>query len=280
MNPAAAPKKSSDGLQLTVTSEQLLEAVKEALRNGQFSAEQIGEIEGACRPAEAKVGISSPASAPALTPVPDQFQAVRQLVTEAGGVFIGKEELIRLGKATAETNVPALPEGIEAFLKETHPIRGHKIASHVILAFDQVTKEWVCVDRGSGGKSDIVPGSLGKEGLGMGGAQQDRLLKLNGAAITVKGAVIESPTNSCPDERAINLATACHLQAGNFIDDIPFGHIWGRTADTRRSAAGCRLLLGFSSEGGLCGYVLSHSVYADPCYVGLLASWNLKNLDR
>ena len=144
----------------------------------------------------------------------------RALITKAGGIFIGKEELVKLGKLDPDAVIPEIPAKYsQAFLESTHPLRGGSIASRIIFAFDPQSNQWHTVDRGEGGKSDIVPGSLakyaaaffrisrsslrslfsifrGKDGLGLSGEKQDELLK----------------KNSSPIERILANALALHLE--------------------------------------------------------------------
>lgn len=194
---------------------------------------------------------------------------IQTLITQAGGIFIGKDELVKLGKLSADAQIPEIPAKYSrAFLESKHPLRNGTIASHVILAFDPESNQWHCIDRGEGGKSDIIPGSLGRDGQGLSGNKQDKLIE----NVSIEGVKISSPKDSYPVERILDNAIAKHLADRKYIDRAPFRGIWGRTADTDRAYAGCRILLGYSDEYG-------SDVYDDrgvnaSNYVGLLACWN------
>lgn len=197
---------------------------------------------------------------------------IRRIITDAGGIFIGKEELVKLGKLSADIEIPAMPEWISAkFLQSEHELRGGTIASHVIVGFDTESQKWLCIDRGNGGKSDIVPGSLGPDGCGLSGSKQDKLIR----HISMEGAGLSSPDDNRPVKRILDNAIALHMSEGKSAESLPFAGIWGRTADTDRAAAGCRVLLGHSYEHGTHVRVHSHSGDAN-YYVGLLACWNQK----
>lgn len=200
--------------------------------------------------------------------------AARVLITKAGGIFIGKEELVRLGELDTDAVVPEIPAKYsKAFLEAAHPFRSETIASHITLAFDRESNAWHSIDRGEGGKSDIVPGSLGNEGRGLIGTRQDRLLTKNGAQIKVEGVVISPHEDSFPIERILNNAVALHLAAGKPIDTAPLRGIFGRTGDFRRGTPGCRIVLGCPDEGSVRVLDSFHSLVIDSD-VGLLAGWN------
>jgi hypothetical protein len=197
----------------------------------------------------------------------------RDLITKAGGIFIGKDELVNLGKLAPDAVLPEIPAKYsQAFLESTHPLREGTIASHIILGFDPETNQWNTIDRGEGGQSDIVPGSLGKDGKGLRGDKQDELLKKDGAQIIVEGAEISTHKDSLPIERTLDNAVALHLAAGKSIETAPFYGIWGRTGDTQNAASGRRRLLGRSHLRGVDAYGLYPGAlaFAD---VGLLAGW-------
>jgi len=201
-------------------------------------------------------------------------EKTRTLITKAGGIFIGKDELVNLGKLAPDAVLPEIhAKYSQAFLESTHPLRGGSIASHIILVFDPETNKWYTADRGEGGKSDIVPGSLGKDGKGLSGDKQDELLKKDGAQIKVEGAEISTHKDSLPIERILDNAVALHLAAGKPLDTAPFYGIWGRSGDTQKAASGCRRLLGHSLQVGVRAYGRYHGDFAIN-NVGLLAGWN------
>ena len=197
-------------------------------------------------------------------------EGIQALITQAGGIFIGKDELIKLGKLSADAQIPEIPAKYsQAFLESKHPLRNGTMASHVILAFDPESNQWHCIDRGEGSKSDIIPGSLGRDGQGLSGNKQDKLLE----NVSIEGVKISSPKDSHPVERILDNAIAKHLADGKSLDTAPFRRIWGRTADTDRARAGCRILLGASDErGSVVGG--SYRSGSSDYYVGLLACWN------
>ena len=207
----------------------------------------------------------SPTAIKALAP---QAQAI----IDAGGIFIGKEELVELGRLESGTEIPPIPEkfGLQ-FLQSEHPLRGGSIASHVILAFDPDPKNaaWHCIDRGTGGESDIVPGYLGQDGGRLSAYEQDKLVE----NVNVEGCNLRAPRDSYPVERILNNAVALHLRKEGSIEGAPFRGIWGRTADTERGAVGCRVLVGFSDEDGTVVHDFYPSDFAGND-LGLLACWN------
>lgn len=197
-------------------------------------------------------------------------EGIQTLINQAGGIFIGKDELVKLGKLSADAQIPEIPAKYsQAFLESKHPLRNGTMASHVLLAFDPESNQWHCIDRGEGSKSDIIPGSLGRDGQGLSGNKQDKLIE----NVSIEGVKISSPKDSYPVERILDNAIAKHLADGKSIDTAPFRGIWGRTADTDRALAGCRILLGYSYEFGSRVDDVFHSdcAYSD---VGLLACWN------
>lgn len=212
----------------------------------------------------------------AARPVSSEVQ-VRTLITQAGGIFIGKDELVRLDAVSAGAAIPDLPQGIEAFLNAKHPLRDGSIASHVILAFVPECGEWVCIDRGSGGRSDVVPGSLGSDLKGLPGDKQDRLLKPDGLPIQVLGASISSPPEYGPIFKALNFARALHFHMDRPLREAPFFDIYGRTADTAEEDRDCRIVVGRADAFGIFAQGRFPSNSSSP-NVGLLAYWNLREL--
>ena len=193
------------------------------------------------------------------------------LILEAGGIFVGRDELLRLGQLIPNAQVPEIPARYcETFLSALHPLRGGTVASHVILAFDPKSNQWGCIDRGEGGRSDIVPGSLGRDGAGLRGFEQDNLI----ANVSVEGCRLESPTDSKLVGRILGSAVALHLKDGKSIEDAPFRGVWGRTADTKDAVWGCRIILGPSNKDG--PDVMDDNYHSEDTHsdVGLLAIWS------
>lgn len=191
-------------------------------------------------------------------------EGIQALITHAGGIFIGKDELVKLGKLSADAQIPEIPTKYsQAFLNATHPIRGGTIASHAILGFDIETNQWYCIEK------SIVP-----ESRSLSGSKQDKLLQnKDGSQIEVEGVKVSSPKDSKPIERVLDNVIALHLKDGKSIEEAPFRGVWARTGDTDRALRGCRVLLGHSYEDGS----LVINVYdAVNAYfnVGLLAGWN------
>lgn len=195
---------------------------------------------------------------------------IRGLVTDAGGVFIGREELIKLGEIPAYTEIPAVPIKYGAyFLQVDHPLRDGIIASHVILAFDPRGNQWLCIDRGNGGRSDIIPGSLGENGAGLPGLRQDQIIE----KIVVNGVKLRSPEDGFAVKRVLDNALAMHSNAREFVETTPFADLWVRTNDTVRGAPDYRLLIGATSVAGVGVKILYPSEQAN-FDVGLIGCWS------
>jgi hypothetical protein len=193
---------------------------------------------------------------------------IKTLITQAGGIFVGKDELLGLGKLSADFELPPIPEKFSTtFFNATHPTRGGTIASRIILGFDVETNQWYCIEK------MIVP-----ESRNLSGSKQDKLLQnQDGSQIEVEGVKTSSPKDSKPIERVLDNVIALHLKVHlndeKAIDWAPFSHEYARTADTVRADHGCRVLLGCSHESG--SRIAPHSDAAEAEYdIGLLAGWN------
>ena len=234
------------------------EVALNALKEEELSPQQKAELQALARRFE-----ETTEQAPM-----QELDSVAVLILKEGGIFIGRDELVKLGKISADAVVPGIPEKFSiAFLESQHPLRPGAIAKHVILAFDVDSHQWLCIDRGEGGESDVIPDSPN-----LGGAEQDKLLQRKEAQIQVEGVKISSPRDSNPVERILNNAVALHLKDGQPLESAPFRNIWGRTADTERGAAGCRVLLGPSAQYGPRARDRYRS--DDACdLIGLLATW-------
>jgi hypothetical protein len=192
-----------------------------------------------------------------------------KLIEKAGGIFLGEKQLKALGVIDENATIPPIPEKFsKAFLNAAHPLREGKIAAHIILGLDLATNAWYCFEK------SIVPGSLGKNGSGLSGREQDQLLlDENGQPKIVGEMKYSSPTDSRPIGNVLDNVIKLHLDNGVNVDDLPFYGIFGRTADTQNADRGCRGLLGGSSQDGsrvLNGYPAGNA-YDD---VGLIAGWN------
>ncbi len=141
------------------------------------------------------------AVAEGVSPSSQIAQEIRTLITTSHGVLIDE------GKKLEGLNEKAARFLLE-FLKTDHPLRGGNMASHVILD----TNNWVCIDRGSGGVSDIIPGSLGPRGRGLPGADQDAIIK----DVEVNGVKLESPRDCRAVQAALNSAIAQHVGEAGF----------------------------------------------------------------
>ena len=192
------------------------------------------------------------------------------LIENAGGIFLGEKQLKALGVLDENATIPPIPEKFSrAFLNATHPIREGKIAAHIILGFDPDTNAWYCFEK------SIVPGSLGEDGRGLSGPEQDKLLlDQNGQPKIVGEMKYSSPTDYRPIKNVLDNVIRLQLNNGAKVEDLPFYGIYGRTADTQNADRGCRVLLGCSARNGSNVYPL----YFSPDYaaddVGLLAGWN------
>jgi hypothetical protein len=191
------------------------------------------------------------------------------LITNAGGIFLGEKQLKALGVIDKNLAIPPIPEKFSReFLNATHPIRGGKIAEHIILGFDPNTNAWYCFEK------SIVPGSLGTDGRGLSGREQDKvLLDENGQPKIVGEMKYSSPTDYRPIKNVLDNVIRLQLNNGANVEDLPFYGIYGRTADTQNAGRGCRVLLGDSDQHGSDVYGSFSAVHASND-VGLLAGWN------
>jgi hypothetical protein len=190
---------------------------------------------------------------------------VRVLILNAGGVFIGKEELVKLGKSVPDAVVTELPAKYsEAFFRASHPIRGVEIARNAILGFDTVTNQWYCFEK------TIIPNSTG-----ISGDEQDKLVRnIEGSQLEVEGVKMSSPSDSEPVQRVLDTAIAFHLKHGGSIEDVPLADIWARTADTKNGyEPDCRVLLGRSDKNGSCK-LTSAPANTGHTRIGLLVDWS------
>jgi hypothetical protein len=192
-----------------------------------------------------------------------------KLITKAGGIFLGESQLKELGVIGKNATIPPIPEKFsKEFLSAEHPVRGGEIAKHIILGFDPATNAWYCFEK------SIVPGSLGKNGGGLPGSEQDKLLlDENGRPKIVGEMKYSSPTDFRPIENVLNNVIQLQCKNGAKEKDLPFYIIWGRTADTQNADRGCRVLLGYSFQRGSDVHNFYSAAYALG-NVGLLAGWN------
>lgn len=199
-----------------------------------------------------------------------QQGVAEKLITKAGGIFIGERQLRELGLIEHSVTIPPVPEKfLKSFLTAAHPLRGGKMAEHIILGYEPKTKAWYCFEK------SIVPGSLGAKGRRLSGPEQDKLLlDEHGQPKIVEGMKYTSPTDCRPIKDVLD--SALHLLRTNGVTDderLPFYGVYGRTADTQNAACGCRVLLGNSPRHGSC---VNRSFSADYAFsdVGLLAGWS------
>ena len=187
-------------------------------------------------------------------------------VRELNGIYIGKEELVLLKKLSSDVVIPAIPEKFsQAFLESKHPFRRGQIGSHVILAFDPEDNNWHCLDRGEGGLSDVLPGSVN-----LSANKQDTLL--DQVNLQIEGLTLSPAQDSRVLKRILGNAIAIHLQQRQNIECAPLWGVWGRTADVHYDNIGCRILLGHSNKFG----VQIHSFFMSSLAnkeVGLLCAW-------
>jgi hypothetical protein len=195
-----------------------------------------------------------------------------KLILNAGGIFLGEKQLKELGVISIGVTLPPVPDQFsEAFLNAPHPLRGGRIAEHIILGFDPTTKNWYCFEK------SIVPRSVdAKTGIGMCGLRQGHLLQDDhGHPETVGRMEYTSPRDYRPIKSVLDNVIKLQLKAGEKYYRLPFHRVYGRTADKQNADRGCRVLLGYSDLYG-------SNVYCDcPANsqrynVGLLAGWNLK----
>ena len=192
-----------------------------------------------------------------------------RLISKAGGIFLGEKQLKELGVIGKNVTVPPIPEKFSrAFLNARHPLRDGKMAAHIILGFDPDTKQWYCFEK------SIVPGSLGQDGRGLSGPEQDELLlDDNKQPRTVQNLRYTSPTDYRPIKRVLDDVIKLQLRNSVQVRDLPFYGVLGRTADEANAGRGCRVLLGRSHRDGsnVNGRYSADYAYND---VGLLAGWN------
>jgi hypothetical protein len=235
--------------------------------------EEIHRLEGTALASEISQAAPSAAAQrrAAANSVIRQGVAIR-LILKAGGIFLGEKELKELGVIREGVTVPPVPNYFSrAFLNADHPVRGGKIAAHIILGFDPSTNHWCCFEK------SIVPGSLGADGKGLSGSQQDELLlDGQGAPRIVLGMAYTSPVDYRPLKRVLDNVISLQHRAGVKVRDLPFYDVYGRTADTRNASPNCRVLLGDSCNFGSRDHVncFVHHARSD---IGLLAGWNLKS---
>jgi hypothetical protein len=198
-------------------------------------------------------------------------RVAEKLITKAGGIFLGEKQLKALGVIDQNVTIPPIPEKFSrAFLNAAHPLRGGRIKEHIILGFDPKTGAWYCFEK------SIVPGSLGTDGRGLSGPEQDKLLlDENGEPKSVGEMQYSSPIDYRPIKNVLDNVIRWQLKNGAKVESLPFYGIWGRTDDRQNAHrfTPCRMVLG---ESGLSGSQVSVSFLAGDAskFVGLLADWN------
>jgi hypothetical protein len=151
--------------------------------------------------------------------------SIKQKIKAAGGIFIGREELIKLGKLSRDAKLPAIPEEFSRkFLSSAHPLREGTIASHIILAFDPESQCWYAIDRGQGAQSDLAPGTLGRKG-----PEQIIQTQINGQSPSLNGLELSPPLQYEPYQRSIQNAVELHLKNSQPLHEAPFFRCFGRT---------------------------------------------------
>jgi hypothetical protein len=194
-----------------------------------------------------------------------------KLILNAGGIFLGEEQLKELGVISKGVTLPQVPEYFsKEFLNAPHSRCSGRIAEHIILGFNPTTNNWYCFEK------SIVPGSLGTDGQGLSGPWQDELLRGGtGYSRTVGRMGYTSPTDYRPIKSVLDNVIQLQLNHGVAVQDLPFYGVYGRTADTQNAVRGCRVLLGYSCKYGS---DVRRDCSADNASsdVGLLAGWNLK----
>jgi hypothetical protein len=191
-----------------------------------------------------------------------------KLISKAGGIFLGEEQLKELGVIGKGVTVPPVPQKFSAaFLNANHPLRGGRVAEHIILGFDPKTNEWYCFEK------SVVPGSLGTDGsVRSGPKQDDLLLDRNRNPKTIQGMKYTSPTDYHPIRRVLDNVIKLQLKHGVGVENLPFHGVWGRTSDTENADRGCRVLLGDSRRAGSRVHYVGSAdrAFSD---AGLLAGW-------
>ena len=188
-------------------------------------------------------------------------------IKAAGGIFIAPGPGVP---------VPPLPPLLTVELLDSqHPYRRGTVARHALLglSYDSHTgtATWVMIDRGSGGASDVVPGSTTGKGSGLSFDAQEALLRPNGAPITVNGVMIV-PAKSYGATK--NVVEAAFNQHTGSSEKAPFYNVYARTGDRRPSGGQRCGLVGFSEfYGDSRGVTISDNI-GKP-FVGLVAEYDI-----
>lgn len=219
----------------------------------------------------AEVAEAAPTAAPAVRAQAhaELTQAVAaQLIEEAGGIFLGEKQLKELRVLPQFLSIAPIPEKFsKAFLNAKHPVRGGRIAEHIILGFDPEIGQWYCFEK------SIVPGSLGKKGRGLSSFRQvNLLLDKKDKPYTVEGMKYSSPEDYRPIKGVLDNVIKLQLNNGVKEKDLPFYGNFGRTADIHRAASGCAVILSCDRCGSIVHF--DCSLFDAYLNVGLLAGWN------
>ncbi len=191
------------------------------------------------------------------------------LITSAGGIFVGERQLRKLGIITPGTSVSAIPRvWSEKFLTATNPLRREPVAKNIIFGYDPETQKLYCFEK------SLVPGSISKEGNGMPGPEQDKLLlDSSRKARLIEGLMYTSPADHRPILRVLNSSIKVLCSTGTSPKHLPFFGEWGRTADVVNADPQCRVLVGFTSRDGALISRGCNAHYANYARLGLLGSF-------
>ena len=193
-------------------------------------------------------------------------EAIRSIITRAGGTFIGAPELMQLGQLPEGTEILPVPSCVSSeFLGAEHPIRGDLIATHIILGYDPETREWYCVEKSA------VPNSFGLTGH----EQDSLLLDADGAPLIVEGLPYESPRTFDAIHRVINNAIKLNQLQGGDIESGPFCRYWARTAYSEKPGSARYMLGDLWALGTAITFIYPTDFRASD--VGLMASWKLRS---
>ncbi len=94
---------------------------------------------------------------------------IAELITQLGGIFLGRDEMLRLGAIAQDANLPEMPGEFSAdFFRAPHPTRLGTIARYCVVGIDIMSGTW-----------HIFEKSIAENSLGLNGTDQDKLLLLN-----------------------------------------------------------------------------------------------------
>lgn len=193
-------------------------------------------------------------------------EIARKILTEAGGIFVGRKELMRLGVVQKGASIPPIPpEFSRGFFEAQHPLREGQIAGHVILGYDPKTDRWYCFEK------SVIEVSFSRAKRMV---RKDKMLSYkDGRQITRNGLQYSSPKDYRPIQRILNSLIKLHMRDGGIEEHLPFYDTCAITFDTIGSYFNCCVTISvIDGKGSHAGpYALLMPELCDT--VGLLPSW-------